>query len=83
MIRILFIDDDPQAHKIMKMVLEDGYVIKSAYTGKQGMELLLEDAPDVILLDVDLPDQNGMDVLDQILRIPLAPPTIMLTVSQI
>ena len=27
MIRILFIDDDPQAHKIMKMVLEDGYVV--------------------------------------------------------
>ncbi len=44
------------------------------------MEFLLEDAPDVILLDIDLPDQSGMDVLQQILGIPLAPPTIMLTV---
>ena len=79
MIRILFIDDDPQAQKTLSMVLQERYVFISALTAAEGLEVLSKADPDVVLLDINLPDQSGLDVLDEILQRPLAPPVIMLT----
>ena len=78
MIRLLFIDDDPQAQKTLKMVL-DGYHVISSYTGKQGLKLIREEDPDVVLLDINLPDEDGIKVLEKIADIPGPPPVIMLT----
>jgi DNA-binding NtrC family response regulator len=79
MIRILFIDDDPQAQKTLSMVLQERYVFISALTAAEGLDVLNKTDPDVVLLDINLPDGSGLDVLDEILKQPLAPPVIMLT----
>jgi DNA-binding NtrC family response regulator len=79
MIRILFVDDDPQAQKILSTVLPDLYTVVSALTAAEGLDLLAKTDPDVVLLDINLPDQSGLDLLDEILLRPLAPPVIMLT----
>jgi DNA-binding NtrC family response regulator len=79
MIRILFIDDDPQAQKTLAMVLPDLYSVLPALTAAAGLEALEREEPDLVLLDVNLPDQGGLEVLEQIVRRPLAPPVIMLT----
>jgi len=79
MIRILFIDDDPQAQKTLSMVLQEHYNVVSALTAAEGLEVLNKTDPDVVLLDINLPDTSGLDVLDEILRRPMAPPVIMLT----
>ena len=79
MIRILFIDDDPQAQKTLSMVLPEDYTLVSALTAAEGLDLLAKTDPDVVLLDINLPDRSGLDVLDEILARPVAPPTIMLT----
>ena len=79
MIRILFIDDDPQAQKTLSMVLPEDYTLVSALTAAEGLEVLEKADPDVVLLDINLPDRSGLDVLDEILQRPAPPPTIMLT----
>ncbi|MBN1796999.1 MAG: sigma-54-dependent Fis family transcriptional regulator [Spirochaetales bacterium] len=79
MIEILFIDDDAYAHKTLKMVLADDYRVVSALTGKQGVHKASSEDPDIILLDVDLPDMNGINVLEEIVSMGLHPPVIMLT----
>jgi DNA-binding NtrC family response regulator len=78
-IRLLFIDDNPAEHQTLQLILEEGYVVLSAFTAAEGLELLESEAPDVVLLDIDLPDCSGLDLLEQILSRPLAPPVIMLT----
>jgi DNA-binding NtrC family response regulator len=79
MVRILFIDDDIQAHKTLSFVLPEQFALASAYTGAQGLTMLTAEKPDVVLLDVGLPDMDGMAVLRQVLARPAAPPVVMLT----
>lgn len=81
MIRILFIDDDPRAQNNLKMILSDRYQVSSAYTGISGMEKIQRTEQDVILLDIDLPDKDGLEVLKEIVSLPAPPPVVMLTVS--
>jgi len=79
MIRLLFIDDDPKAQQTLSLVLEEEYKVYSAYTGLSGIELIKEIHPDVVLLDINLPDIDGLEVLEKINNSSQAPPTIMLT----
>ena len=83
MIRLLFIDDDPKAQQTLSLVLEEEYKVYSAYTGLSGIELVEEIHPDVVLLNINLPDIDGLEVLEKINNSSQTPPTIMLTASQI
>ena len=65
------------------MVLADDYQVISAFTGEQGIEIVREENPDVVLLDINLPDLDGLEVLEQIMAIPAPPPVVMLTDSLI
>lgn len=79
MVRILFIDDDIHTHRILKMVMPPDFYIITATRGKRGLELLQKETPDVVLLDIDLPDINGLEVLKYIAKAPFSPPVVMLT----
>jgi len=79
MVKVLFIDDDPQAHRTLGLVLPEQYALISAYTAKQGIEAARREPPDLVLLDINLPDFDGIAVLREIASRPAAPPVIMLT----
>jgi two-component system response regulator AtoC len=79
MISVLYIDDDVQAHKTMRMLLQEEFRLASAYTGEQGLQALDKERPDVVLLDINLPGMSGHEVLKRIAAGPLAPPVIMLS----
>ncbi|MBA7634118.1 Transcriptional regulatory protein KdpE [subsurface metagenome] len=81
MIRLLFIDDDPGAQKTLKMVLAESYQVISAFTGNASLNALKEMDSDVILLDINLPDIDGLSVLEEIVACPSAPTVIMVTDS--
>jgi two-component system response regulator AtoC len=80
MVSILYIDDDPKAQRMLNMVLGEKYRIVSAYTGESGLSKLREEEPDLVLLDIDLPDSHGLDVLERIMERRNPPPVIMLTI---
>ncbi|MAG13501.1 MAG: DNA-binding response regulator [Spirochaetales bacterium] len=79
MARILFIDDDSRAHRVLRMVLPQDFHLISTFGGRHGIEAAKREIPDLILLDIDLPDTDGIAVLKQLMRLPIAPPVVMLT----
>ena len=80
-IRILLIDDEPAIRNVLKISLESvGYVISEATDGRTGISLVSEFHPHLIILDLGLPDMNGIEVLKE-LRSWTRVPTIVLTVA--
>ena len=63
----LVIEDDDNNMELITFILEsNGYQFIKAETGKRGIELALETSPDFIILDIQLPDMNGLEVLQSI-----------------
>jgi len=65
-IKVLVIDDDPKISYHLSQGLRDSYEILSARSGLEGLELLEEGKPDLVLLDIKMPGMNGIEVLDKI-----------------
>jgi two-component system KDP operon response regulator KdpE len=63
-IRVLVIDDEPAIHRFLKPALEaNDYQVISAETAAEGMKRIAADAPDIVVLDLGLPDKDGKDVI--------------------
>ena len=63
-VSILLIDDDAVAHKLVQYsLLSENYSLSSAYGGREGIEMLQESKYDLCLLDMEMPDINGFEVL--------------------
>lgn len=80
--KILTIDDQPDIRRLIRMTLEfDGYDVIEASSGQEGIQLALEKKPDLILLDVMMPDMDGIYVSQCIRADPTlsAIPIVMLT----
>ena len=76
---ILVIEDDPHIREMLSYTLEgENYRIGTASTGREGIELFEQMTPDLVLLDIMLPDLDGWEVLER-LRHRGSTPVIMLT----
>ncbi len=79
---ILVIDDEAQIRRFLKIGLESqGYDVVEAESGEDGITLAVMKKPDIILLDLNLPGMNGIDVLKK-LREWYQSPIIILTVRE-
>ena len=66
-LRILIIDDEVQIRRFLRINLElQGYIVYEALNGKSGIQLNAQHRPDLIILDLGLPDLDGLVVLQQI-----------------
>ena len=78
--RILIIDDEQSLLESLEMFLsESGYQVESAPTAREGMERITSFNPDVIILDIRLPDRDGFSVLEELKRHKDGKPVIMIT----
>jgi two-component system alkaline phosphatase synthesis response regulator PhoP len=69
--RILVVDDEPDILEILQFNLKaEGYVVQTASNGKQGVEEAKSFLPDMILLDIMMPEQDGVETCRQIREIP-------------
>ena len=65
--RVLVIEDDENNMKLITFILEkNNYVTLRAKTGQEGIEKALKEKPSFILLDIQLPDMDGLEVLQAI-----------------
>ncbi|MBM3299647.1 MAG: response regulator, partial [Deltaproteobacteria bacterium] len=63
--RVLIVDDDPSvAELISAMLTPGGYDVLSAYSGQQGVDVALSQAPDIVVLDLIMPGMDGFQVLE-------------------
>jgi len=77
---VLIVEDDPAMLRGLKDNFEmKGYYVLTAIDGKQGLETALKEKPDLILLDIMLPEINGYEVCSHVREHGLEMPIIMLT----
>ncbi len=77
--RILIVDDEERMVRFIRLNLEhDGFQVSEAFNGRQAVQKLRDVNPDLILLDVMMPDLDGFEVLEMIREISNVP-VIMLT----
>ena len=62
--KILIVEDEPQINRLIELVLRsDGfYKIKKAFEGKEALEIIKSDLPDLVLLDVMIPEIDGFEL---------------------
>ena len=80
---ILIVEDEKNIVDILNFnLVKEGYSTMEAYDGESGLQLALEQDPDLILLDLMLPRMNGFDVCKTLREKGLTTPVIMLTARE-
>lgn len=64
--RVLVVDDEPMNVELLQAYLSEDYEVLSAYNGHEALEIIFNDLPDIVLLDVMMPDINGYQVCERI-----------------
>lgn len=66
---VLLVEDDPRVRRVLRLALEDeGFSVAEAADGAQSLERLEEVVPDIVLLDLMLPDRDGFSVCREVRR---------------
>jgi two-component system KDP operon response regulator KdpE len=77
--KILAVDDEERMVRFIRLNLEhDGFDVSEAFNGKQALQRIRNENPDLILLDVMMPDMDGFEVLEMVREVSTVP-VIMLT----
>lgn len=78
--RVLVVEDDPTVLAAVVRVLElDGHRVPTAKDGRAGLEAILRDTPDVVVMDVMMPHMNGIEVCREVRRSGNRVPILLLT----
>ena len=80
--RVLIVEDDPEARKVLSLILKlDGYEISTAPGGAEAVQVMTTMIPDLLLLDVMMPDMDGYQVCGWVRANPAttAVPVVMLS----
>lgn len=78
--KILLVEDDKKISELVKQsLLNEGYFVDQSFDGESGYYKIIEDQPDLIILDIMMPKMNGYKVCAKVREIGVTTPIIMLT----
>jgi len=81
--RILLVDDEESIQLLYRGEFEDeGLIIDSAYNGTEALAKFLENPPDLVILDINMPGMNGIEVLRQMKELRADLPVILSSAYQ-
>ncbi len=79
-IKVLIVDDEPDLLVLLnESIIEWGYLPVLARCGKEALDKIKQDPPDIVILDCMMPDMNGIEVLTQIRTFDKELPVVMFT----
>jgi DNA-binding response OmpR family regulator len=79
-VRMLVVDDDAAIVDLLQQYFASaGYRVESALHGGDALTLIQHDPPDIVLLDIEMPGMDGVQVLQRIVALHAAPPVIIVT----
>ncbi|RCK74588.1 MAG: sensory transduction histidine kinase [Ignavibacteriae bacterium] len=84
--KIMVIDDDPTSVELIELILEtEGYEVIKTYDGREGIDLILKEKPDLVILDLIMPEISGFNIAYQMRQNPETKniPIIILTSMEI
>ncbi|MEL7058902.1 MAG: UDP-3-O-acyl-N-acetylglucosamine deacetylase, partial [Acidobacteriota bacterium] len=77
---VLIIDDEPSVlGSVVDVLADEGYATLSAATAERGLELFEQESPDVVFLDIWLPDRDGLEVLHALRELDPTSPVVMIS----
>jgi CheY-like chemotaxis protein len=80
--RVLAVDDEPAVGEMLQSVFTElGYAVKCAGGGREALDVVLDFKPDVVLLDLLMPEMSGIEVLDRLRRERPELPVVILSGS--
>ena len=69
--RILIVEDNPQNMRLLEMVLRaKGYTLLKATDGEEALDVAMREQPDLIIMDIQLPKMNGLEVTKKLRETP-------------
>jgi len=80
--RILVVDDEPAVRESLRMVLKDRFDVAQAASGTEALAMIDHGPVDVVLLDILMPELDGLEVLEQLKQRSVDLPVIMLTATK-
>lgn len=81
--KILVVDDEPEVRDLMEHFLADkGFEVRAAENGRLGLKVLESFTPDLVLLDMHMPELDGVGTLRELARRWPALPVIVVTVNE-
>lgn len=65
--KIIYVEDDPEMVALVTLILNrKGYGVRGVYNGLEGLELIRQEIPDLVLLDLMIPDLDGWDIYQKL-----------------
>ena len=77
--KILIVDDESPFRSALRRLLEKKHTVIEAETGTKGLQLAYQEEPDLVLLDIGLPDVSGLDILSRFRELRPSPTVVMIT----
>ncbi len=69
--RILIVEDNPQNMRLLEMVLRaKNYILLKATDGEEALDIAIREQPDLIIMDIQLPKMNGLEVIRKLRETP-------------
>ena len=80
--RLLFVDDEPLILEVLTEHFKSDYEVETALNGADALGAILRSRPDVVMLDINMPRMNGVQVLKDIKQIDDSIAVIMVTANE-
>ncbi len=77
--KILIVDDEAPFRSALKRLLEKNHIVLQADRGSTGLQMAEREEPDLILLDIGLPDGSGLELLPRFKELRPSPTVVMIT----
>lgn len=80
---VLVVDDEPDIRQVLTIILEDeGFAVRTAANGREAWDLLVQQRPAVLLLDLNMPVMSGWELHERLRTEQLRPAVIFMTAGQ-